>query len=191
MSDTNENLKTLYNQLCTSYHSVDDFRAKLLALLPLVSGIAIFQLLGKPEVMPFLPVMGIFGAVTGVGLLIYEMKGIQKCTRYIHFGCQIEQELISDGQLTGHFKSVTLDKKKKWTYIITEPVASAFVYAAVIGAWVYLACMKVQYDEAGMIVGYDDNLLWPIVAGVVVWVGGISYWLYSMHSLEDKVLKAK
>jgi hypothetical protein len=183
-------LKTLYDQLCTSYHAVDDFRAKLLALLPLVSGVAIFQILGKTEVMPFLPAIGIFGAVTGVGLLIYEMKGIQKCTRYIHFGCQIEQELISGGHLTGHFKSLALDRQKKWTYAITEPVASAFVYAAVIGAWVYVVGVKAEYGDKGEVVGHEANLVWPIGAAVVVWIGGIFYWLYCMNSLEDKATKA-
>ena len=118
------------------------------------------------------------------------MKGIQKCTRYIHFGCQIEQELISGGHFKGHFKSVALDKHKWKTYVITEPVASAFVYAAVIGAWVYLACMKVQYDDAGKMVGHEANLVWPIAAAVVVWFGGIFYWLYCVNSLEDKASEA-
>jgi hypothetical protein len=132
---------------------VDDFRAKLLALLPLVSGVAIFELLDKQAVTPYLPAIGCFGAATGLGLLIYELKGIHKCTGYIHHGCQIEQQLMGDKQITGHFQSLVLDKEKKdegkkynwnWKYAITEPVASAFVYAAVIGAWVYLALIKVE-----------------------------------------------
>jgi hypothetical protein len=36
MSDSqDENLKTTYDQLCTSYRAIDDFRAKLLGFLPL------------------------------------------------------------------------------------------------------------------------------------------------------------
>jgi hypothetical protein len=34
-----ENTRTVYNQLCTSYHAIDDFRAKLLGLLPTGTGI--------------------------------------------------------------------------------------------------------------------------------------------------------
>jgi hypothetical protein len=36
-----QQLKTVYDQLCTSYHKVDDFRAILLGFLPLASGAAI------------------------------------------------------------------------------------------------------------------------------------------------------
>jgi hypothetical protein len=51
MSDTNqlqpkdENLKMAYQEVCTTYRAIDDFRAKLLGLLPLVSGTGIFFLL--------------------------------------------------------------------------------------------------------------------------------------------------
>jgi hypothetical protein len=39
-----EELK-VYDQLCISYRAIDDFRAKLLGFLPLVSGSGIFLLL--------------------------------------------------------------------------------------------------------------------------------------------------
>jgi hypothetical protein len=45
MSDEkNENLKTVYQQLCESYRAIDDFRAKLLGFLPLATGTGIFLL---------------------------------------------------------------------------------------------------------------------------------------------------
>ena len=31
----------IYDQICTSYHAIDDFRAKLLGLIPLVTGAGI------------------------------------------------------------------------------------------------------------------------------------------------------
>ena len=58
MSDTNqlppdlkalkhEDLRAAYQEVCKSYLAVDDFRAKLLGFLPLVSGTGIFFLLNE------------------------------------------------------------------------------------------------------------------------------------------------
>lgn len=33
----NDNLKAAYQELCSSYHAIDDFRAKLLGFLPLAT----------------------------------------------------------------------------------------------------------------------------------------------------------
>lgn len=183
-----EGLRLLYGELCNSYHKVDDFRAKLLALLPLVSGVAIFELLDKQAVTPYLPAIGCLGAAIGLGLLIYELKGIHKCVGYIHYGCQIEQQLMGQEQLTGHFKSLDISKDPKWTYAITEPIASAFVYAVVIGAWVYLALIKIECTGDCLLV-IHGNLLWPVAAAAVVWLGVALYWVYCMKLLENKNAK--
>jgi len=180
-----ENLRLSYSELCNSYHAVDDFRAKLLGLMPLVSGFAIFELLGKPAVASYLSVIGVLGVAVSLGLFIYELKGIQKCTRYIHYGGQIEKKLLAM-EFTGHFNSLSLDEKQKWTYLFTEPVASAIIYASVIGAWLYVAMIKVNCNNVGNI---ENNLLWPIIVASVVFAGGIIYWLYCMRSLNKKLLK--
>jgi hypothetical protein len=38
-----------YNELCTSYHAIDDFRTKLLGFLPLVTGGGLVLLSGRAE----------------------------------------------------------------------------------------------------------------------------------------------
>jgi hypothetical protein len=50
-TDTNkpDYLLAAYNQLCTSYHAIDDFRAKLLGFLPLVTGGGLVLLSGRAE----------------------------------------------------------------------------------------------------------------------------------------------
>lgn len=185
-----ENLRSTYGELCNSYHAVDDFRAKLLALLPLVSGVAIFELLGKSELAQFMPIIGFLGTVTGIGLFIYELKGIQKCTGYIKYGAQLEKSLI-DKEFTGQFSSLSLDEKINWTYFFTEPVASAIIYASVIGAWVYVATLRGIYSSDGTFDKYETNFIWPITAASIALVGGIIYWLYCMGSLEEKKSKQK
>ena len=42
-----DRLIAAYGEVCRSYERIDDFRAKLLGLLPLASGAALFSLLGK------------------------------------------------------------------------------------------------------------------------------------------------
>jgi hypothetical protein len=41
-------LTSAYAEVCRSYERIDDFRAKLLGFLPLVSGVGLFLLLEKP-----------------------------------------------------------------------------------------------------------------------------------------------
>ena len=96
--DKLENLRTVYNQLCTSYHNVDDFRAKLLGLLPIASGAAIFGLVHEPtnEIQNYLFQIGLFGVFITFGLLVYELKGIQKCIGFIEEGIKIERKLIGE-----------------------------------------------------------------------------------------------
>ncbi len=42
-----EDAVKIYNELCTSYRAIDDFRAKLLGLIPLVTGTGISLLFKK------------------------------------------------------------------------------------------------------------------------------------------------
>ncbi len=68
--ENNNDLKSIYDQLFTSYHSVGDFKVKLLAILRLVSGFAIFDLIEKTVLVSHMPLIGSFGAATGIGLYL-------------------------------------------------------------------------------------------------------------------------
>jgi hypothetical protein len=64
-----DNLKAAYDEVCRSYERIDDFRAKLLGLLPLAAGAALFSLLGKApdgtnsgSQAHFYPLVGMFGS---------------------------------------------------------------------------------------------------------------------------------
>jgi hypothetical protein len=75
MGSPQDELKVVYEQLCDSYRAIDDFRTKLLSLLPLVSETDGMKSLGK-----FLFPIALFGLVVTVGLLCYEIHGIKKCS---------------------------------------------------------------------------------------------------------------
>ncbi|MDX1909647.1 MAG: hypothetical protein SF053_21595 [Bacteroidia bacterium] len=149
-----------YSQLCVSYRAIDDFRGKLLGFLPLVSGLSIWSTgWGGTNPVPenMHPAMGIFGLLVTLGLAIFELKGIQKCTALIRAGQQMEAAM----GVTGMFASL---KDSHWTrFAITEPVASAMIYATVAAAWMYIA---------------SQFCVWCAVAcGVVLLVLMYVYWL--------------
>jgi hypothetical protein len=145
----------IYAECSNGYHKVDDFRGKLLGFLPLASGIGIFGALyveikqGSTNTIPGNYVaLGVFGMLVTLGLLIYELKGIAKCTQFIFLGKWIESNMKvnqhckttydnSEREAQGYFTELsggrTVAEK-----VITEPVASAIIYSTVIAAWVYV-----------------------------------------------------
>jgi hypothetical protein len=125
------NLRAGYDQLCQTYRAIDDFRSKLLGFLPAVTGGGLLLLSGKWNGLVedlFLPV-GIFGVVVTVGLLCYEIHGIDKCHALIKAGRALEGSLNLEA---GQFKNGH----------INEPFAAAIIYPAAMAAWAYLAALN-------------------------------------------------
>lgn len=169
-----DNLKALYTPLCESYQKVDDFRAKLLGFLPLASGVTILGLLhtdAQGQIIQHLPEIGVFGALITFALLIYELKGIQKCTGFIYYGQAIEKRLLgaSTSSLIGQFTGLW-NNKYAWK-TVTEPVASALIYATVLAAWIYVACSQIADKRTWIIALIITVLIW-----VATVVGVYKFW---------------
>jgi hypothetical protein len=132
-----ETLRVAYAEVCNSYHAIDDFRSKLLALLPLASGTGIFLLLdgggaaATGALSPYLSATGAFGLAASLGLYAYELRGIQRCISLIKIGADLEDAMNVAGQFTLRPGPVN--------GIIGTRTASFFVYAAVIAAWTFIA----------------------------------------------------
>src|SRR5437879_3219394 len=91
--------RTVYQELCTSYRAIDDFRAKLLGFMPLATGTGIFLLKDAPK--EYLLPIGVFGFFVTLGLLAYEVYGINKCDALIRAGKRIECKLgVENGQFS-------------------------------------------------------------------------------------------
>jgi hypothetical protein len=152
MASDGEPLKQLlYERVCDSYQAVDDFRMKLLGLLPVATGTAVFLLLsGDKVVQPdasgraavALLAIGAFGFLFTSGLLAYELFGIKKCHYLIATGTDLEREL----RLAGQFRS----RPRELAGFINEPFASAIIYPASLAAWVFLALALVSEIVAGV-----------------------------------------
>jgi len=131
----------VYDQLCQSYRAIDDFRAKLLGLLPLATGAGIWTFLDKYERLQHLSTGGksvliataVFGALITLGLLAYEIYGIKKCGALITAGRLTEN--LSLQIENGQFKS----RPQSVAHIVNEPFAAGIVYPAVLAAWCYIA----------------------------------------------------
>src|SRR5215472_8381696 len=67
-----------YQKLCNRHQQIDDFRGKLLALLPIASGAAALVLLlnNSNAVGKYLLPIGVYGFAVTSGLFIYELHGI-------------------------------------------------------------------------------------------------------------------
>ncbi|WP_371599784.1 hypothetical protein [Streptomyces sp. NBC_00564] len=130
---TDDQLRAVYQEICVSYRAIDDFRAKLLGFLPVVTGAGVGLLLGRDPGEPqpiWLPV-GLFGAVVTLGLFAYEVHGIKKCAYLIDAGARLERHLEVYGQFAGRPHAVG--------GVVNEPFAAAVVYSAVHAGWVFLA----------------------------------------------------
>jgi hypothetical protein len=141
IDDTTRTIKA-YDEVCRAYERIDDFRAKLLGALPVVSGVGLFVLLGNGGVAAagsdnwkFLTFAGSFGTMVTIGLLLYEQRGIQYCIRLTTVAQQLESKLGVRGRFTSWPHSMRR--------LINEPTASGIIYSSVVAAWVFVAISKV------------------------------------------------
>lgn len=166
-----ENIRAVYDQLCTSYLAIDDFRAKLLGLLP--TGTGVFLVI--PELVkagsskeggPYVDLInslslpiGAFGFVIALGLFFYEMYGIRKCTHLIEVGKCLEQKLGASGQFK--FRADGIGG------VINEPFASGLIYPAVLAAWTFLA-LNANGNDAKFWAGFVF-VFFVALSGVFIW----------------------
>ncbi len=139
----NPNYLEIYKELCDSYRAIDDFRAKLLALLPFATGVGAVFLLGniEPANEKYLEPLGFFGFVVTLGLFTYEIFGIHKCHALIKSGKSIESmQLKVNGQFMSRPPSVL--------GFIDEPLAAGIIYPTVLASWMYIALIFLHPQES-------------------------------------------
>jgi hypothetical protein len=138
-----ENLRLAYGQLCSSYQSIDDFRLRLLGLLPIGTGLfLVLPELGKNSTAAndFLhalsPSIGLFGLTIALGLFVLELYGIRKCTHLIMVGKHLERKLGVIGQFRRRAPGL-------FGYL-SEPFAAGVIYPAVIAAWTSIGLQGIR-----------------------------------------------
>ena len=151
-----------YEQTCRTYHGIDDFRAKLLGLLPLATGAGLLVLQTKQatSVRELAVAAGVFGFVATIGLFAYELHGIKRCHYILYTGTQLEQDLGVFGQFSSR-------PPKMWYF--DEPFAASIIYSASLAGWAVLAF-------SFSFLGWDFSLKWLVWAAVAVMVFTVSFW---------------
>jgi hypothetical protein len=150
--ETNTNdqsLLTLYQEICKSIHDIDDFRMKLLGLLPLTSLVGIFALgnnslfaTQSTEAKHLIGFISIFAACLTLSLFIYEIRGILRCSDLIRRGAEIENVLGVRGQfyvcVEEHKCKTTAET---WTgravHFFDAKLAACVIYSTVSTAWIF------------------------------------------------------
>jgi hypothetical protein len=149
-------LQALYVEVCRAHDAISDFRAKLLAALPVLSGAGLALLLKKNgpfDEWSLIPI-GLFGALITLGLLVHELRGLVVCHILRGRGAQLEQALQlpanrPPGFLAGEFDGIkphnTLRQALPWADrtqrggIIGAVTACWIVYGTVLVTWLFVA----------------------------------------------------
>ena len=147
--ENSSNLMEAYKLLCSSYHAIDDFRAKLLGFLPLATGTGLFFLINKLNAPATDTVLaakltipvgteslfvasGVFGVFITLGLFAFELNGIKNCGALIEAGKEMEKLL----GITGQFSNLPRAVK---AVVVNEPFAAGVIYSAVLASWSFFA----------------------------------------------------
>jgi hypothetical protein len=147
-----ETLLHQYEQICESLRSIDDFRAKLLALWPILGGAAggVALLLARDDA-DGLWAIAIFGLWASIGLGVYEWHQSLHCALLKSTARELERQLhlqvgtgqflsVPDGfglQLQRGSRGATASPSGGYP-LIRVGVASVIVYGAVILGWLGL-----------------------------------------------------
>lgn len=157
-----ESLIAAYDQICKSFHAIDDFRAKLLGLLPLASGTGLLFLLSDKvtgeAIKSYALPLGCFGFIITLGLFIYEIRFIKRCSCLIANGRCLEQLLMVKGQFSNFPSDI-------FGYISAN-LPACIIYPAVLASGAFFASTIYQRKI---------SLLVSLV--VLVFAVGISIWI--------------
>jgi hypothetical protein len=136
--------------VCKSYHAVDDFRMKLLGILPVTSLVGIFGLSTNAVVATqssahlasrLAGFIGTFAAIFTVALFIYEIRGILRCSDLIRRGQDLEKTLGVHGQFCVCVEAHETKKYGAWLEklrsFLDAKLAACLIYSSVMSAWVF------------------------------------------------------
>jgi hypothetical protein len=146
-----EVLLAAYSEVCRSYHAIDDFRTKLLGILP-ISSLAGILLVGKDNFTEgsasshaLVGFGSFFAAAFTLALFLFEIRGILRCHHLIQRGEQLEGALKVEGQFfvcSQQYKQCIEGNSER---IFNAKVAASATYSLVFSAWLFMA-LKFTFD---------------------------------------------
>jgi hypothetical protein len=154
-----EILKHQYEQVCASYHAIDDFRGRLLALWPILGGAAgaVALLVAEGKSTGVLVSLGVFGFLVSCGVGLYEWTQTLRCVELRDAACRLEKDmdLLPEqaqflSQKEGYNLRSALKGELEEGKFVRTGNASAVVYFSVIVGWLIIAISPVYgvfWDE--------------------------------------------
>lgn len=143
-----------YSEICKSYHAIDDFRMKLLGLLPLASIVAV-AFLDTSKILATAPhdrsselisFAAIFAAMLTLALFGYEVRGIQRSHNLITEGKHLEQLL---GVSHGQFHVCEEEHASSPLRALNAKLMACVIYSLVFSGWLFIAMRFGMGWEAG------------------------------------------
>jgi hypothetical protein len=138
-------LLAAYSEVCASYHAIDEFRTKLLGILPIAS-LAGILLLGKDNLFQadslaqrLVGFASFFAAAFTLSLFLFEIRGILRCHHLIERGAQLEEALNVKGQFFVCSHQHAQAAGSRLERVFNAKVAASAVYSLVFAAWLFLA----------------------------------------------------
>jgi hypothetical protein len=139
------NALPVYQQLCASYQSSEEFRTKLLSFLPIVSGAGIFAFVQTNITDLFFVPIGLVGAALAFGLFLFELGGLYWRLALTYRGMELEATLAVNGQFSlqpgGKDQNNSqaacgyhMVRDSMWT---SNRWGASVIYASVITAWLF------------------------------------------------------
>jgi len=145
-------LLNVYKEVCSSHHAIDEFRAKLLGILPIASLAGILVVGKEPLILQttgkhLIGFASFFAAAFTVALFLFEIRGILRCHFLIQRGAELEKALKVRGQFC-----VCSDQHERASESVSEAifnakVAASAIYSLVFSAWLFLA-LRFTFDFA-------------------------------------------
>jgi hypothetical protein len=136
-------LEAMYQQVAAQHDKIDDFRAKLLGFLPVVTGIGLAVLsrdLG--EAGRYTAFFGILGVLSTAGLFVHELRGIIDCCMLIAIGCELEHKLTSTKtDVKPEVRWGPFSSKLCWGFgnVVSRETAALIIYPTAIATWAFIA----------------------------------------------------
>jgi hypothetical protein len=180
----NAYLTTAYTELCRSHQALQDFRMKLLSLLPIASIAALLGLLWKststvpaPDSLEakVIGYIGVFSALFTAALFVYEARAILMCHDLSHVGATLEDRMNIRGQFNDcderrNLPCYDTPFKRRLAPKINNKLASCAVYSLTFAAWFFVALhfvFEVNLDKCALWAGGTGLLLTLLCSAVL------------------------
>lgn len=126
-----EALKLIYQEVCNTYRHIEDFRTKVLGLLPIFTGTSfltsIFTQQQKGSLPKLLIPIGALGILVTLGLFCYEVENLKRSALLAKRGQALEMAMNIQGIFSVHPRS-----------LFNKRNAAGLIYSSSVSAWLCL-----------------------------------------------------